>query len=160
MSTIADGPASTRNFTWNSTRATRKKKDMPVCSSELYAGRARKNGTCLFPVPNSTRAFFLSRHALRRRPISRPTWHSATARRLRLRTLGRRGTRLSPASLSAGAGCPTAAAPPTCARHLRSAAARRAGSASAARCRASQRNPAPAKPRPGSAPANRPWCRR
>ena len=80
-------------------------------------GRARKNGTCLFPVPNSTRAgpekmghacfqfrtlrgqgkrgafiichFFLSRHALRRRPISRPTWHSATARRLRLRTLGR-----------------------------------------------------------------------
>ena len=28
----------------------------PVSSSELYAGRARKNGTCLFPVPNSTRA--------------------------------------------------------------------------------------------------------
>ena len=33
--------------------------------------------------------FFPSRHALRRRPISRPTWHTATARRLRLRTLGR-----------------------------------------------------------------------
>ena len=83
----------------NSTRAGPKKWDTPVSSSELYAGRARKDGTCLFPVPNSTRArqargisyiiFFLSRHALRRRPISRPTWHSATARRLRLRTLGR-----------------------------------------------------------------------
>ena len=45
-----------RNFTRNSTRATRKKRDMPVSSSELYAGRARKKGTCLFPVPNSTRA--------------------------------------------------------------------------------------------------------
>ena len=33
-----------------------KKWNMPVSSSELYAGRARKNGTCLFPVPNSTRA--------------------------------------------------------------------------------------------------------
>ena len=33
--------------------------------------------------------FFPSTHALRRRPISRPTWHTATARRLRLRTLGR-----------------------------------------------------------------------
>ena len=74
--------------------------------------RVRKKGTCLFPVPNSTRAgpekmghacfqfrtlrghFFLSRHALRRRPISRPTWHTATARRLRLRTLSQPVERL------------------------------------------------------------------
>ena len=40
--------------------ATPKKWDMPVSSSELHAelhaGQLRKNGTCLFPVPNSTRA--------------------------------------------------------------------------------------------------------
>ena len=75
--------------------------------TELHEGNSEKKPTCSSPVPNSTRAgpekmghacfqfrtlrghFFLSRHALRRRPISRPTWHSATARRLRLRTLGR-----------------------------------------------------------------------
>ena len=42
-----------------------------------------------FNLMTLTSSFFLSRHALRRRPISRPTWHSATARRLRLHTLGR-----------------------------------------------------------------------
>ena len=40
-----------RNFTRNSTRATRKKRDMPVSSSELYAGHQPKIGWCLSPVP-------------------------------------------------------------------------------------------------------------
>ena len=102
-----------RGTSRGSTRATRKKRDMPVSSSELYAGRVQKMGHACFqfrtlrgqgpkkwdmPVSSSElyagRAseghflshFFLSRHALRRRPISRPTWYSATARRLRLRT--------------------------------------------------------------------------
>ena len=48
------------NSTRNSTRATPKKWDMPVSSSELHAelhaGQLGKKGTCLFPVPNSTRA--------------------------------------------------------------------------------------------------------
>ena len=61
-----------RNLTRNSTRATRKKK-----------------GHACFQFRTLRGHFFLSRHALRRRPISRPTWHTATARRLRLRTLGR-----------------------------------------------------------------------
>ena len=49
------------NSTRNSTRATPKKWDMPVSSSELHTrnstrGNSEKKGTCLFPVPNSTRA--------------------------------------------------------------------------------------------------------
>ena len=48
------------NSTRNSTRATPKKWDMPVSSSELHAelhaGQLAKKGTRLFPVPNSTRA--------------------------------------------------------------------------------------------------------
>ena len=39
------------NSTRNSTRATPKKWDMPVSSSELHAGSNQKNGWCLFPVP-------------------------------------------------------------------------------------------------------------
>ena len=42
-----------------------KKWDMPVSSSELYAGRARKNGTCLFPAPNSTRPTRMPTRGLR-----------------------------------------------------------------------------------------------
>ena len=102
-----------------------------AATAELADGRASRTEARGI----SYMSFFSYRHALRRRPISRPTWHTAAARRLRLRTLGRTCSDAAPVYLprhSQQERVATAAAPPKCARHLRSAAARRAGSASAA----------------------------
>ena len=81
------GPASTRNFTRNSTRAGPKKWDMPVSSSELHAGKSEKMGGACFqfrgtsktvaPLKFSSITFqhrrlrYLARHI----PAAPPAWH-------------------------------------------------------------------------------------
>ena len=60
-----------------------------ACGSAEHPGLKRGAFLIRFFYDPNELIFFPSRHALRRRPISRPTWHSATARRLRLHTLGR-----------------------------------------------------------------------
>ena len=92
--------------------------------------------------------FFPSRHALRRRPISRP----------------------EDCASALWAGLAADAAPIYLPRHFQQErvapqlqllqSARGIFDQQPRGVRASQRNPAPAQPRPGSAPGNRPWCRR
>ena len=140
-------------------------------------GQLGKKGTCLFSVPNSTRAgpekmahacfqfrtlrghFFLSRHALRRRPISRPTWHSATARRLRLRTLGRTCSSRRP-SIS----CVTlsrSGLPHSCSSsNVRAASSISSRAACRQRISGSLQGFSAQSSTCAAAPGNRPWCRR